>query len=82
MIAAAFAFASWHIRKLARQEGIKQDGVFDAAIVAMVAGIVGARIFFVLQPDEWNAHFRQAPLDALKIWEGGLTFYAGLSPVS
>ncbi|MCE9583180.1 MAG: prolipoprotein diacylglyceryl transferase [Planctomycetes bacterium] len=78
MIAVAFAFSVWHVRKLARLEGVKAEGVMDAAIVGMLSAIVGARLFFVLQPDEWRTHFSHAPLDAFKIWEGGLTFYGGL----
>jgi phosphatidylglycerol:prolipoprotein diacylglycerol transferase len=78
MIAVAFAFAVWHIRKLAMAQGLKGDGIIDAAIVGMLSAIIGARLFFVLQPDEWKAHFSNAPLDAFKIWEGGLTFYGGM----
>ena len=77
-IAIAFAFAAWHIRKLAVKEGMKGEGVIDAAIVAMISGVVGARLFFVFQPDEWSSHYSNAPLDIVKIWEGGLTFYGGM----
>lgn len=78
MVAVAFAFAAWHIRKLAIKEGVKGAGVIDAAIVAMLSGVIGARLFFVFQPDEWNAHFRNNPLEIVQIWKGGLTFYGGL----
>jgi phosphatidylglycerol---prolipoprotein diacylglyceryl transferase len=77
-IAITFAFAAWHMRKLAVKEGVKADGVFDAAMVAMLSGVVGARLFFVFQPDEWSSHFSKNPLEIVKIWNGGLTFYGGL----
>lgn len=77
-IAIAFAFAAWHVRKLAVKEGVKGDGVIDAAIVAMLSGVIGARLFFVFQPDEWSSHYSKHPGDIVKIWEGGLTFYGGL----
>lgn len=77
-IAVAFCFAAWHIRRLAAKEGIKGDHVLDAAVVGMISAIVGARLFFVFQPDEWNAHYSRHPGDIVKIWEGGLTFYGGL----
>ncbi|MEK7466278.1 MAG: prolipoprotein diacylglyceryl transferase [Planctomycetota bacterium] len=77
-IAIAFAFSAWHIRKLAVKEGLKGEGVIDAAIVAMLSAVIGARLFFVFQPDEWAAHYSRHPLDIVKIWEGGLTFYGGL----
>ena len=77
-IALAFSFAAWHIRKLAVKEGIKGEGVIDAAIVAMLTGVIGARLFFVFQPEEWSAHYSRDPLQIVKIWEGGLTFYGGI----
>lgn len=77
-IAIAFAFAAWHIRRLAVKEGVKGDGVVDAAIVAMLSGVIGARLFFVFQPDEWNSHYSKSPGDIFKLWEGGLTFYGGM----
>jgi len=77
-IAIAFAFAAWHIRKLAMKEGMKGEGVIDAAIVGMLSAIIGARLFFVFQPTEWTTHFSRTPLEILRIWNGGLTFYGGL----
>jgi phosphatidylglycerol:prolipoprotein diacylglycerol transferase len=66
---AAIMLASWR----ARREGQPTEVVHNAALAAFVGGILGARLFFVVQytggvPSLW---------ELLKIWEGGLTFYGG-----
>jgi phosphatidylglycerol:prolipoprotein diacylglycerol transferase len=61
---------------------ISPDQFFDVAIVGLLLGIVGARILFVIL--NWNpsrdssTSFASHPIDALKIWEGGLSLHGGL----
>ena len=47
----------------------------DLAVWVIVGGVVGARVFYVLQ--YWDRQFADHPIDAIKIWEGGLVFYGG-----
>ncbi len=56
---------------------LKQDPihVIDLSIIIFVAAIVGARLLFVIVAYE---RFLEAPLDALKLWKGGLVFWGGL----
>lgn len=57
------------------KRGIKKDHVWDIALIGIVAGIICARIYYVLFAlDE----FRDDPLDVFKIWEGGLAIYGGI----
>ena len=57
------------------KRGIKKDSVFDIALFGIVAGIIGARIYYVLFAfDEFRDNF----LDVFKIWEGGLAIYGGI----
>lgn len=48
----------------------------DIAVVAVPMGIVGGRIYHVLT--SWD-QYADAPLDALKVWEGGLGIPGGLA---
>jgi phosphatidylglycerol---prolipoprotein diacylglyceryl transferase len=48
------------------------------AFVSIVWGMVGARLLFVMIN---FPHFRAHPIDALKIWQGGLVFSGGLVAV-
>ncbi|MCB0386582.1 MAG: prolipoprotein diacylglyceryl transferase, partial [Bdellovibrionales bacterium] len=47
----------------------------DVALVIMVAGFIGARLFHVLyeMPDYYLAN----PLDIFRVWQGGFVFYGG-----
>lgn len=45
----------------------------DAGLWAIVGGILGGRLGFVLA--NWTV-FREDPIRALKVWEGGLAFHA------
>ncbi len=66
-IVLAFLYVQWR----ARAEGIKSDDIYDLAIWVVLAGIVGARAYYVLTSLDKYDNI----LDAFKIWEGGLGFY-------
>ncbi|MEO0138794.1 MAG: prolipoprotein diacylglyceryl transferase [candidate division WOR-3 bacterium] len=70
-------FASNHLSKF----GISKDRVWDVAIWAMIFGVVGARVFFVIQ--HWD-YYSLNPTEIFAIWKGGMTFYGilfGVIPV-
>ena len=57
------------------KRGLKKDNTLDIAIYGLVAGILGARIYYVLfSLDE----FRDDWLSVFYIWEGGLAIYGGI----
>src|SRR5689334_18291611 len=61
---------------------INPDQLFDFAIIGLLVGIVGARILFVIlnwsPSKDTTTSFAGHPLEALKIWEGGLSLHGGL----
>jgi phosphatidylglycerol:prolipoprotein diacylglycerol transferase len=73
-IAAAFlAGISLAVRE-ARRQGIDTQIILDMSFYMIIGAIVGSRLFYVLT----NAGYYLAhPLDLLKVWQGGLTFYGG-----
>lgn len=62
---------------------ISPDQLFDFAMVALLLGILGARILFVILnwfPSNDNpSGFASNPINALKIWQGGLSLHGGLA---
>jgi prolipoprotein diacylglyceryl transferase len=56
-----------------------QSVVSEVAIVAVPSGIIGGRIYHVISSP--NAYFGSAgqPIDAFKIWEGGLGIWGAIS---
>jgi len=58
----------------ARRIGYDPQLVLDMAFYMVLGAIVGSRIFYVLTH---FSSYRNQPLDMLKLWEGGLTFFGG-----
>ncbi|HLK59392.1 MAG TPA: prolipoprotein diacylglyceryl transferase, partial [Chthonomonadaceae bacterium] len=54
---------------------IDPDTVFDLSIPGLLFGLLGARILFVIL--DWG-NYAKHPVDALKIWTGGLSLHGGL----
>jgi phosphatidylglycerol:prolipoprotein diacylglycerol transferase len=60
----------------ARRLDLDADKIIDMCFYIVVAAIVGSRLLFVIQnPGTFTAQ----PLEAFKIWKGGLVFYGGFA---
>jgi len=75
MIVCGFLLCLRVLRGRAGRMGLDPTALFDAAVFALMGGIVGARVFFVLH--HWDA-FADAPVRIIRLDLGGLTFYGGL----
>ncbi|ALU39929.1 prolipoprotein diacylglyceryl transferase [Kocuria flava] len=72
-ILAGIAAGLWLTTRRWAARGLDPDVVWDVAMWAVPAGIVGARAYHVLITDPAGYFGPGAdPLDALRIWEGGL----------
>ena len=71
-IISAVCFADWQ----AKRRGIKDDVMFNVAIIGVISGIVGARLFYIIfyNPSFYFSH----PMEIFKITEGGLSIHGGL----
>lgn len=77
MIAVSIAISITVAYIESRRQGINTDDVLDMAIAAVIGGILGARIGWIMtSPDVlwYLAH----PLRILAIWEGGLSYFGGI----
>jgi phosphatidylglycerol:prolipoprotein diacylglycerol transferase len=75
MLVIAFLLAVFVIRRLSR--GISPDPqlITNAALYALIAGVVGARLFYVVH---YFDHFKGNLFSVFAIWQGGLEFYGGV----
>ena len=67
----AILLASRQERKL----GLKKDTILDLSLSLLPAGIIGARIYYVIF--SWP-QFRHDFWSVFRIWEGGLAIYGGI----
>lgn len=63
-------------RRVADRFGATERHFSDFAAWAVVGGLVGARIAYVLMYDP--NHFLAEPLDVFRLWEGGMSIVGGL----
>jgi len=77
IIAIGFVLAVSYGLKRSKDFNLTQDNILDVLLIAAPAGIIGARIYYVvfnpgdyIGPGKWG--------NIIKIWEGGLAIYGGL----
>jgi len=64
----------------ARKAGLSADAVTDIGLWALLAGLAGSRLLYVLENAGYYFDTSRpgwSALDVFKIWEGGLVFYGG-----
>lgn len=76
IVVAAIAIGLWVSAREAARKGFLKDDVYNAALVVILVGLVGARIFHVI--DHWMDEYAADPIRALYIWEGGLAIWGGV----
>ena len=74
MAAAGFLLALYLFQANRYKAALNSDQVTNILMLAMICGIVGARIFYVVQ--NWN-FYRANPAAIIRIDQGGLVFYGG-----
>ena len=76
-ITLGIVFACWYTMfRGKRNEGIISDDVIDIAIVTVLLGVLGARLYYVLTT--LDEHSYKSLLDVIAIWNGGLAIYGGI----
>ncbi len=73
-VALGFMAALWVSRRLAVARGVSSDLLGDVFLVALLSGLAGARILYVIINFEV---YRNNWLDIFKLWNGGLVFFGG-----
>lgn len=59
----------------ARRHGLDPESVLDMALVVFVGGLIGARVFYVIQ--YWGTRVHNLA-DVLRFWEGGIVLYGSI----
>jgi phosphatidylglycerol:prolipoprotein diacylglycerol transferase len=75
MMVLGFLAAVTVIRHLSRHFTSNPHDITNAALYSLIAGVVGARVFFVIH---YFDEFRDNPLGIFEIWKGGLELLGGV----
>jgi phosphatidylglycerol:prolipoprotein diacylglycerol transferase len=70
---------AWLAEREIRRRGEDGEHLWSAMIWLVIAGVVGARAWYVLQSIlTGSRYYLDNPLEIVKIWAGGLHFFGGL----
>jgi phosphatidylglycerol:prolipoprotein diacylglycerol transferase len=75
MMMVAFLMAGWAIQLDLRRRGLSEEFAADIVFAAVIGGIVGAKIWYVLLTGDWDALIRRGGF----VWYGG--FLGGVAGV-
>jgi len=76
IVITAILVGVWLTAREAERKGFKKEEIYDSAQWVIIAGIIGARLFHVL--DHWPDEFAANPIRALYVWEGGLAIWGAV----
>jgi phosphatidylglycerol:prolipoprotein diacylglycerol transferase len=76
IVITAILVGVWLTAREAERKGFKKEEIYDSALWVIIAGIIGARLFHVL--DHWPDEFAANPIRALYVWEGGLAIWGAV----
>ena len=75
LMASAMAIGLWLAHRDALRRGIDPDPLLKASELALLGGLVGARLYYVLFNLDYYSQF---PWKVFAVWEGGLAIHGGV----
>jgi phosphatidylglycerol:prolipoprotein diacylglycerol transferase len=78
MYALAIVIGLQVIRRYTTSKGINQAMVYRVTWWCVIAGLIGGRLYFVVQQPDLVSHYLAQPQHILATWEGGMAFYGAI----
>ena len=75
MLVIAFLTCSYLAAQEAKRQGIDPDIIFNFLFLAFTLGILGARIFYVIENIQY---YLREPIEIIRLQHGGLSWFGGL----
>jgi phosphatidylglycerol:prolipoprotein diacylglycerol transferase len=75
MMALSILIGFYYLVKNGRDLGLDEDFLSNLALLAVIGGIIGARVVYVLTN---LSYYSLYPVDAFKIYEGGLSYHGAI----
>jgi phosphatidylglycerol:prolipoprotein diacylglycerol transferase len=78
MYVVAIVIGLWSIQGYMRRKGITQDLLYRLLWWCIAAGIIGGRLYFVLQQPNFFSYYLVHPIHIIATWEGGMAFFGAI----
>lgn len=70
--------ALWAILRYTKRLGLDQEIVYRVFWWAALAGLVGGRLYFVIQQPDLVSHYLEHPINIIAVWNGGMAFFGAV----
>jgi len=78
MYVVAISIGLWVITRWARDLGIHDDQIWGLFIWTAIAGLIGGRLYFVVQQPDLVQTYLLQPANIFKVWNGGMAFFGAI----
>ncbi len=78
MYVVGILMALWVIQGYTKRKGITSDKVYRMLWWCIVAGLIGGRLYFVIQQPNFFSFYIRQPQHILATWEGGMAFFGAI----
>ncbi|MGO8949941.1 MAG: prolipoprotein diacylglyceryl transferase [Ktedonobacterales bacterium] len=78
MYVVGISIALWVLLKYTARQGIHEDQVWGIFIWTVIAGLIGGRLYFVIQQPNLVQNYLLRPQNILAVWNGGMAFYGAI----
>lgn len=72
------SIALWAILRYAKRLGLHQEIVYSIFWWAALAGLIGGRLYFVVQQPDLVTDYLEKPLNIIAVWNGGMAFFGAI----
>jgi phosphatidylglycerol:prolipoprotein diacylglycerol transferase len=74
----AILIALWAILRYARRLGLDPEIVYSVFWWAALGGLIGGRLYFVIQQPDLVTNYLEKPLNIIAVWNGGMAFFGAI----
>jgi phosphatidylglycerol:prolipoprotein diacylglycerol transferase len=68
----------WAILRYARRLGLHTDIVYSVFWWAALGGLIGGRLYFVIQQPDLVTNYLEKPINIIAVWNGGMAFFGAI----
>jgi len=78
MYVVGIVVALWVIKGYTTRKGMPQDMVYRILWWCIAAGLIGGRLYFVIQQPNLVSYYLAQPIHIIATWEGGMAFFGAI----
>lgn len=78
MYVVAIAVALWAMLRYTRRLGLHDDQIWSAFIWTAIAGLIGGRLYYVIQQPDLVQKYLLNPINIIAVWNGGMAFFGAI----